>query len=200
MQHFYVLVYSIMIQTASIKIEAVFSFPKAQTLQEIEYEFINFVAFIHFKRIINMTRTLPLFIAAMFLYLGTSAQHISDFISIEPGGQGTTFDFPEGTHTWQKMIINGDALTAGGTMPDNHDFAGYVPIDGSSTTGYLSINSELTPGGVTILDINHDPVTKLWDVVASEAVDFSSVGGTARNCSGHVTAWGTIISSEETNQ
>lgn len=82
-------------------------------------------------------------------------------------------------------------------MPDNFDFTGYVPINGRSDTAYLSINSERAPGAVTVLDIDFDTSLKRWEVLASTAVDFSSVVGTAANCSGTVTAWGTVISCEE---
>ncbi|WP_420603497.1 PhoX family protein [Flagellimonas sp.] len=121
---------------------------------------------------------------------------ISEFTSVEPGIQSTDFVFPT-THTFQKIIEAGDPLTAGGTLPPRNDFTGYVPINGSSTKGYLSINSETSPGGVTILDIDFDPESKLWRVNTSEAVDFSDVGGTKNNCSGTVTPWNTIISCEE---
>jgi len=126
-----------------------------------------------------------------------SAQHISEFSSSTPGDQDTDFHLPA-THSFQYIIEHGDPLTEGETLPENCDFTGYVPIDSSSTYGYLSINSESTPGGVTILDIELDESIGKWIINRSEAVDFSSVGGTARNCSGTVTPWGTIISCEET--
>jgi len=132
------------------------------------------------------------------LYLFTSnAQNIGGFISIEPQLQSHNFIIPS-THTFQKIIEEGDVLTQGGVLAGNSDFTGYVPINGSSENGYLSINSELEPGGLSILDINFNQVTKLWETTLSQSVDFSSVGGTAKNCSGTVTAWNTIISCEET--
>jgi len=121
---------------------------------------------------------------------------ISEFKSIEPDVQKTDFVFPS-SHTFQKIIETGDPLTAGGTLPARNDFTGYVPINESSTEGYLSINSETSPGGVSILDINLNSTTKLWEITTSEAVDFSGVGGTKNNCSGTVTPWNTIISCEE---
>lgn len=135
---------------------------------------------------------LPLLVLCMSL----QAQNIGDFTSVEPTGQTNKFIFPN-SHRFQKIIEVGDALTAGGTLPDNNDFTGYVPIGGSSENGYLSINSELTTGGVTILDINYNPTTQLWGTTASEAVDFTSVVRTSRNCSGSVTPWNTIITCEE---
>lgn len=138
-------------------------------------------------------------VIASLILIGNSLiaqQHIGDFISVEPLSQTTDFIISS-THHFQKIIEKGDPLSVGGTLPGRTDFTGYVPIAGSSENGFLSINSELTPGGVSILDINYDSTTKLWQTTASEAVDFSGVGGTARNCSGTVTPWNTIISCEE---
>ena len=136
----------------------------------------------------------------LFIVLGINTQYgqsIGDFTSITPMSQSDQFIIPA-THTFQKLIEVSDLLTDGVTQfPRNPDFTGFVPILGSSTNGYLSINSEAVPGGNTILDISFNGLSKLWNVTASEAVDFSSVAGTFANCSGTVTAWGTVISSEE---
>ena len=142
------------------------------------------------QSLLNFCTVFLLFISQL------SAQTIGTFTSVAPGSQDSRLNIPA-SHSFQFLIENGDPLTAGGTMPDNHDFAGYVPIGGSSTNGYLGINSELTPGGTTILDLFLDPQQK-WNITASEAVDFSAFGGTARNCSGAITQWGTLISCEET--
>ncbi|TFG71413.1 MAG: DUF839 domain-containing protein, partial [Flavobacteriales bacterium] len=128
--------------------------------------------------------------------MGARAQQVGDFISIEPVGQTSDFIIPS-THRFQKIIETGDPLTQGGALPTNNDFTGYVPIGGSSTNGYLSINAETAPGGVSILDINYDNTTKLWQTTLSQAVDFGGVVGTIANCSGTVTPWNTIISCEE---
>ena len=134
----------------------------------------------------------------IFLLCGivARAQEIGDFVSIQPATQNSDFVIPA-THTFQKIIESGDPLTQGGTLPSNNDFTGYVPIGGSSTNGYLSINAESAPGGVSILDINYNNTTKLWQTSLSQAVDFSGVVATIANCSGTVTPWNTIISCEE---
>ncbi len=123
-------------------------------------------------------------------------QNIGDFQSVVPITQTTEFIFPS-SHTFQKIISHGDPLTAGGVLMGNNDFTGYVPINGSSINGFLSINAETLPGGVSVLDINYNNTTKLWDTTLSQAIDFAPVVGTAANCSGTVTPWNTIISCEE---
>lgn len=124
------------------------------------------------------------------------SQNIADFTSINPTSQTQEFIIPS-SHTFQKIIEVGDPLTSGGNLPINSDFTGYVPIAGSSTNGYLSINSEAFPGGVSVLDIHLNSTTKLWETTYSQAIDFSSVFLTIANCSGTVTPWNTVISCEE---
>lgn len=135
-------------------------------------------------------------IISLLFSIHCQAQHISEFISLGGGSQTTNLVIPD-QHTFQYIIEHGDDLTDGGTMADQFDFTGYVPIAGSSTNGYLSINHEQTPGGVTILDVQFDSNLKSWGYSASEDVDFSAVDYTARNCSGTITPWGTIVTSEE---
>ena len=127
--------------------------------------------------------------------VGICAQQIGDFTSVPPGAQNTDFIIPA-THRFQKIIEAGDALTQGGTLMGTNDFSGYVPINGSEN-GYLSINAEEAPGGVSILDINFNSSSGLWQTSRSEAVNFSGVFATIANCSGTVTPWNTIITCEE---
>jgi hypothetical protein len=146
-----------------------------------------------FKRLIMNPKTL------LFLLLSCptfAQQAIGDFISVEPLPQNTDFIIPS-SHIFQRLIEAGDPLTQGGVLPNTNDFAGYVPINGSSENGYLGINAEAAPGGVSILDINFNSGNGLWNVSRSQGIDFSSVVGTAANCSGTVTPWNTIISCEE---
>jgi len=124
------------------------------------------------------------------------AQHISEFNSLSPGLQDYDLHLPS-SHSFQYIIQFGDSLTEGGNLPPRCDFAGFVPINSSSSLGYLSINSEFRPGGVTVLDIKFQESIGKWLINKSEAIDFSTVGGTARNCSGTVTPWNTIITCEE---
>ena len=125
-----------------------------------------------------------------------NAQNIADFTSVNPLVQTEQFVIPS-SHAFQKIIEVDDALSEGGLMERNPDFTGFIPILNSSTNGYLSINSEKVPGTAAIFDINFNATTKLWEQTLSQAIDFTSVGGTIANCSGTVTPWNTVISCEE---
>jgi len=136
------------------------------------------------------------------------AQKIYDFVSVDASSvkynnKSDTLQIPK-THTFQKLMQSGDFSTS---PKFNCDFAGYAPINNSSTNGYLSINDEravgslcnenVYGGGVLMLDIQFNNNLKLWNVTNGTNINFSAYDGTSKNCSGTVTPWGTIISSEE---
>ena len=143
-----------------------------------------------------------LFISFFFLHLASS-QSIGTFNSVSPGTQTENLVLPA-THTFQRIIKSGDVLTTGEFLGGNLDFTAYVPISGSSTNGYLSINSETTPAQLAILNISFNFGTQLWNVTNSGNVPFSvgtatsDLGAVGQFCSGTVTSDNTVIIGEET--
>lgn len=138
--------------------------------------------------------------AACVLCIGSlHAQKIGEFTSVEPTtNQNTVFSLqlPE-SHTFQ-LLKQRNALNP--NEGDNYDFTGYIPkanAENKSRDGFVSVNHETTPGGVSIVDVSFDTDNNIWDVNSEKTVDFSGVVTTQRNCSGGVTSWGTVITSEE---
>jgi PKD repeat protein len=129
-----------------------------------------------------------------------NGSHIGCFTSITPTSQTSNLLLPVSSHRFQALFYQGDAYTkGGGSAPGNHDFTAYIPLNGSSELGHLSVNHETSPGGVSILDISYNDSVKLWNVDSSQAVDFynTDLVSTIRNCSGGITPWGTILTAEE---
>ncbi|MBD0367933.1 MAG: DUF839 domain-containing protein [Flavisolibacter sp.] len=126
------------------------------------------------------------------------AQSIGTFNSVQPTSQTEGLVLPT-THTFQKIIQTGTPLSLGGTLGINLDFAGYVPIGGSSTNGYLSISSETFPAECAILSLSFNNTNKLWTVNSGGKVTFptSDLGFVSNFCSGTVTPKNTIMVCEE---
>ena len=137
---------------------------------------------------------------SLFFYQEVQSQTIGTFNSVAPGVQAASLVIPS-THTFQRIIKSGDALTAGGTLSNDLDFTGYVPISGSSRNGYLSISSESTPAAVATMSLAYNNPTHTWLKSNSGNVTFpvAAFGTTPvqRFCSGTVTPNGTIMVSEE---
>ncbi len=134
-----------------------------------------------------------------FVVAAAGCTNIGCFTSVQPTAQ-TQFLVLPSTHKFQMLFKQGNSYTVGGTIPGGNDFTGYIPISGSSTNGYLHVNHENSPGGVSHFAVNFNSGTKLWNISASQAISFgaSSIVKTETNCSGGITPWGTSITSEET--
>lgn len=74
------------------------------------------------------------------------------------------------------------------------DFNGFVSTGDSE--GYLFTNWESYPGGMSRMKIVKDSFGS-WSVTEAMMLDFASVAGTAANCFGSMSPWGTPLTSEE---
>ncbi len=130
------------------------------------------------------------------------------FQPVEPNFSTQVPILPEG-FSYKILFSEGDEVITndGRTSPakGKHDFVTYIPIGGSSEHGYLYVgheshdtNSVLGDGGSgTIFEIKKEQGE--WNVIGNKhAIDFSTVGGTLRNCGGTLSPAGTILTAEET--
>jgi hypothetical protein len=130
--------------------------------------------------------------------------NIGCFTSVTPTAQTQLLVYPSATHTFQMIAKSNITRYSFTNTPigTTNDFTGFVgkptgPNTRSSVDGYLSINHETTPGGVSMLSIALNGSSALWNTTYVKKVDYTPVVQSTRNCSGTVTPWGTIISSEE---
>lgn len=107
------------------------------------------------------------------------------------GQQGDTYDGALSEGLGNIYNLAGDTLILENQMPD---FNGYIST--GDNTGYLFTNWEMYPGGISRMSLAKGE-DGTWSVGDAMMVDFSSVTGTAANCFGSVTPWGTPLSSEE---
>jgi len=140
------------------------------------------------------------FIFFFFDYFFAAAQTIATFSSVAPTAQTQSLVLPS-THTFQRIIKTGDPLSGGGNLGRLLDYTGYVPINGSSTSGYLSISSEDYPAECSILGITFNNGTKTWSVNSGNKVSFPvpDIGQVGAFCAGTITPKNTLMVCEEFN-
>ena len=153
----------------------------------------------HMKHLL-ITTSLPL-LFVLAVVNPAKGQTIGTFNSIQPTPQTQNLVLPS-SHRFQKIIATGDLLSSGETMGPFLDFTGYVPINGSSENGYLSISSEFVPAECAILSISLNTGKKLWKVKSGGKVFFppTDLGSVALFCSGTVTQKNTVMVCEETTE
>jgi secreted PhoX family phosphatase len=78
---------------------------------------------------------------------------------------------------------------------DMPDFNAYLPHPTNANEGYLFTNWEQLPGGMSRMHLKKEDGA--WGVLDAMMVDFNGVNGTAANCFGSVSPWGTPLTSEE---
>lgn len=151
--------------------------------------------------------------------LATLASAGLDFPKLDTNFASPTFRIPASPVRMDVLFVGGtDSVTVVGGPNDGkrdlakqqHDFIGYLPINGRSDSGFMVVNHETRDrnpiqgggGGVTVFTVWNNPLQGKWQVVDHpkgrfRTLDFSSVGYTANNCGGVPTPWGTFLTAEE---
>lgn len=149
--------------------------------------------------------------AALFSVTKAQAPLSLPFNVIDTNYTGAEFRVPSNFKS--KLLFSGNVnyvhnLKTGDSAlsKQNHDYLYYLPINGSSSHGYIVVNHEITNaknailgdgGGMTVFEVKKDSKGD-WGVVGKfKNVDFSKVGGTNVNCGGAHTPWGTALTAEE---
>jgi hypothetical protein len=123
--------------------------------------------------------------------------HIGCFTSV-PQARNQILKLPS-SHIFQQIGRQGQTHSLGGTVGTNLDFTGFMPWNLSNKRGAVGVNEENTPGGVSVFYIRFNDTTGTWQRDSSGKVNLShpALVQSTRNCSGGLTPWGTIITSEE---
>lgn len=102
-----------------------------------------------------------------------TAQHIAEFISVEPTSRALLLILPS-THTFQMLAQEGDSLDSGEILKTSPDFTAFLSKDGRSDQGYLSLNHEIGSqmGAVTVFELAFDSITRLWDCTMASPSTF----------------------------
>lgn len=140
--------------------------------------------------------TIRLFFLLSILSFAASAQTIGTFSSVEPKGQDQLLNIPS-SHDFQLLLQTGQLLSDNTALGADLDFVSYVPLNNSSTQGYMSVSSESNPAKVACFDVSLDITSGIWSHNNSGNVNFSGMGNAANFCSGGVMPWGTVIVAEE---
>ena len=141
--------------------------------------------------------TLIVLALAFMFHFKAEGQDINTFTTLQDGTQTQLLQIPS-SHSFQVLGREGTTYNnSSSTFADKFDFTAYIPKSGSSKNGYLGINHENPTGSVSMMDIAFNSSSGFWEISNSDTVDFSKVEGTGFNCSGAVTAWGTLITCEE---
>jgi len=120
--------------------------------------------------------------------------------------QDNTFGLPIQS-TYNVLFDENDSISVGLKLvptKGNHDMTVYIPINGSSTHGYLVVSHEVFTkdsilgdgGGATFFEVQKQGEN--WNVIGQyKNIDFSPVKHTVYNCGGKLTPKGTILMAEE---